>query len=97
MGGELLAASPETGQINSMRMKKLVCGRSSTRQETGQFLDTGRQRTRPVLFDAEDICRSAVLPGFWLRKSWLLKQETDVFTAFTEIIGQQVLDDLRAK
>lgn len=58
---------------------------------------TGRQRTRPVPFDAEDIFRSAVLPGFWLRKSWLLKQETDAFTAFTEIIGQQVPDDLRAK
>lgn len=56
-------------------------------------------RYRPVPFDGEGVFRSQVLPGFWLRESWLIEDDTDAFTAFAQIVGlpQQVLDDLRAR
>lgn len=55
-------------------------------------------RYRPVPFDEDGIFRSEVLPGFWLRESWLLAKNPDAFTAFAEIVGlpQGVLDELQA-
>jgi Uma2 family endonuclease len=53
-------------------------------------------RYKQVLPDEQDIYRSAVLEGFWLRVAWLWEAEPNVLRALAEILGpERLLDALR--
>jgi Uma2 family endonuclease len=51
-------------------------------------LDTqGRYQSVPA--DSENIYRSSILPGFWLRLDWLWPEQPDVLQALAELIGPE--------
>lgn len=52
-----------------------------------QLDDRGQYHS--ILPDSDNIYRSAVLPGFWLRLDWLWQEQPDVLLALAELIGPE--------
>lgn len=63
------------------------------RRRASFFQRDAQGRLQPALVDANDVYRSSVLSGFWLKLEWLWQTdpEPDALAALTEIIGAEKL------
>lgn len=57
----------------------------------------GDGKYQPVLIDQNGVYHATLIPGFWLRTSWLwMAEKPDPLSIFAEIVGpQRVIDALR--
>ena len=68
-------------------------------QQRAWFYQLGSPRiVEHIIVGVDDIYRSAVLPGFWLRQAWLWEESPDVLRAVAELIGpEQMAEALRSR
>jgi len=63
------------------------------RRRASFFQRDAHGRLQPALVDANNVYRSSVLPGFWLKLEWLWQAdpEPDALAALAEIVGAEKL------
>lgn len=63
------------------------------RRRASFFQRDAHGRLQPALVDANNVYRSSVLPGFWLKLEWLWQAdpEPDALAALAEIVGEEKL------